>query len=129
MQIDYTAIRSIKSGHSADTDYQIDIDLLESNRMSNTIGVQNKMLDGTTITVVHRHQISFDITTSLVDSSTTPDVDDMREFLDSVKGGETFQLDIDGSSVDYILDSISSPFSEIRNHPNKFRYQFKVRQL
>ena len=125
MQIDYTAKRSIKTGHTATTSYQINIDVAVYDRSSSIDGSQVKSLSGNTVTTVNNDLIKLNINTVLVSSTTTPDIDDMREFLDSVKAGETFQLD----SVNYILDSISSPYSETREGVNYFRYSFQVRQL
>lgn len=129
MQIDYTAKRNLKSGHSADTAYQIDVDLSQSDRVSTTEGNQSIALSGETVTVVHRYQEVYSLTTAIISSSSTPDLDDLREFLDSVKGGETFQLDLSGSSEDYVLDSISNPFTENRVPVGKFRFSFRVRKL
>lgn len=125
MQIDYTAKRSIKTGHTATTGYTINIDVAVYDRSSSISGNQVKSLSGNTVTTVNNDLIKLNINTVLVSSTTTPDIDDMREFLDSVKAGETFQLD----SVNYILDSISSPYSEAREGVNYFRYSFMARQL
>lgn len=129
MQIDYTAKRTLKSGHSADSDYQINVDLRASDRLSSTIGDQSIALDGTTVTVVHRSEIIYSLTTTIITANTTPDIDDMREFLDSVKFGESFDLDADGSSEAYVLDSLSSPYTETRVNNTQYRYTFRARKL
>lgn len=129
MQIDYTAKRSIQAGHSSGTGYTINIDLTQSDRMSSITGTQNKSINGSTVTVVNDDVTEYQITTVAVGTSTTPDIDDMREFMDSVKGGETFQLDISGSSASYVLSGISNPFTETRLADIYYRYSFKVRAL
>jgi|FLOH01.1.fsa_nt_gi hypothetical protein len=124
MIIDYTAKRSLKTGHIVDTAYQIDVDLNQFDRGAYTKGSQQEAISGNTVTIVQARQKKYSITTVLIDSSTTPDIDDMREFLDSVMSGETFQID----SENFILASISSPYSETRNE-GYFRYSFTARQL
>lgn len=95
MQIDYTAKRSLKSGHTAETAYTIDVKLTQSDRSANIAGEQVVSLSGNTVTTVHRYRELYQLTTNLISETTTPDVSDMREFLDSVRGGETFQLDLE----------------------------------
>ena len=124
MIIDYTAKRSLKTGHIVDTAYQIDVDLNQFDRGAYTKGSQQEAISGNTVTIVQARQKKYSITTVLIDSSTTPDIDDMREFLDSVMSGETFQID----SGNFILTSISNPYSETRDE-GYFRYSFTARQL
>ena len=123
--IDYTAKRSIKSGHSVDTDYQITVDVVAYNRRVNTQGNQSVALSGSTVSVIHRTDYLIEVTTALIDSTTTPDIDDMREFLDSVSNGESF--DIDGTTS--ILSSFSNPYQETRIAASQFRYSFTARAL
>ena len=129
MQIDYTALRSVQGGHSATTAYAINVDLSQSDKQIKNTGVQTMALDGSTVTTIHRSETIYSITTELCSTSTTPSLDDMREFLDSVSRGETFQMDVSGTSIDYILDSFESPYSETRENPNYFRFSFAARAI
>ena len=129
MQIDYTAKRSVQGGHTADLDYSIEVVVSQADRSQMTVGAQAVALSGNTVTTVHRRQSKYTLKTDLISTATTPDIDDMREFLDSVSSGETFQLDISGASVDYILDSISNPYTESRVGNSYFTYSFTVRAL
>ena len=128
MQIDYTALRSLKSGHTAGTDYTINIGVTVSDRMSPIVGKRHIARAGDGSTVIHREDKKYSVTTQLVNASSTPDLDDLREFVDSVKAGEEFQLDIDGTTQTYIIDNIANPYREIRQHPDWFRFSFTVRQ-
>jgi len=125
MQFDYVAKRSIQGGHVVDTAYTITVDISESQRTARTEGNQAISLSGNTVSTIHRGDIIQSITTVLIDATTTPDIDDMREFLDSVKYGEQFQID----TFDYIMDSFGSAYTEAREHPNKFRYSFAARYM
>ena len=129
MIIDYTAQRTLKSGHTAGTAYQITANLSVNDRISGAEGAQMKSLAGINFTTIHREKIVYNLAVELITSSTTPDQDDMREFLDSVKYGETFQLDVTGSSIDFVLDSFTNPYVESRRLPNFFRYAFAARKL
>ena len=123
MQIDYTATRSIKSGHSVDTAYTITIGVAKFDRTPVFAGVEHRSLSGSTVTVTHRNDIVYTIVTQRVETTTTPDRDDMREFLDSVKNGEEFDID----SVTCVLDSAKAPYTETREAPDHYSYTFKAR--
>lgn len=127
MQIDYTAKRSLKIGHLINTAYIINVDLVDLDRKPTIVGSQSVALSGNTVSVIHRGDETLSVRTVLIDSTTTPDIDDMREFLESVKFGETFQLD----SVNYIMANFKKPYQEIRVRSNvdRFRYSFMARKL
>lgn len=125
MQVDYTAKRSLKAGHVLNTSYVINIGLVESDRRPKNMGAQNIAISGNTVSIIHRGDILLPVNTKLVNASSTPDIDDMREFLDSVRFGETFQLD----SVNYIMSNFKDPYQEKRIHPSYFRYSFMARKL
>ncbi len=86
----YTALRNIKSGHTADLAYAIEIEITQGEILPNPIQQQHIALSGNTVTVVHRLDESISITTNFVSPSTTPSIDDMKEFLYSVIHGESF---------------------------------------
>ena len=126
MQIDYTALRSIQAGHSASTAYTINVDLSQADRMPDNKLVQNVALNGNTVTTIHALKTKYSITTSLIDTTTTPTLSDMREFLDSVKAGESFTSDISGATVSYRILNPKSPYSENREGQAYFRYSFQI---
>lgn len=126
-EISYTAKRNLKSGHSAGTDYTIDISIhQEDGDTPKIIGERIKSLAGNEVTVLHRIERYLDITTDYVraDGTGTPDVADFREFFDSVAGGETFSYD-NGEAI----------LSRLVGDPTRsregilFNYRFKLRIL
>ena len=129
MQIDYTALRSIKSGHSASTAYTINVDLKSADRIPESSGSQLMSLSGNAVSTVHNLTVTYAVTTVLLTSSTTPSILDMREFLDSVKAGETFTMDISGASANYRLKSFKNPYTESREDQAYFRYSFQAYAL
>ena len=129
MQIDYTALRSIKSGHSASTAYTINVDLKSADRIPESSGSQLMSLSGNAVTTIHNLTVTYAVTTVLLTSSTTPSILDMREFLDSVKAGETFAMDISGASANYRLKSFNNPYTESREDQAYFRYSFQAYAL
>lgn len=125
MQFDYTAKRSIIGGHSSGVTYQINISVRTDDRSSAIKGAQNETLTGALYTVIHAEVIEHTIETVACNSTTSTTNSEMREFLDSVKGGESF--DIDGTTC--VLTSITNPYTEIRVNSDSHRYQFKAREL
>lgn len=80
MEFEYTAIRRVQSGHTADVLYTVDISLQQLNRSSMRVGpAPLKALDGSQVTVNHRLDTTWSIKTDVVSTATTPDLDDMRE--------------------------------------------------
>ncbi|MDH3375351.1 MAG: hypothetical protein OEQ39_00070 [Gammaproteobacteria bacterium] len=128
MQIDYTAKRSLKAGHVVDTGYTINVNLQSENRTFESIGPRLVALDGSTVTVVHRRQNTYQLTSAFITDTSTPDNEDMVEFLDSVISGEIFQLDLTGALADYILDTTTYRRSR-QGNLNIFTYSFRVRAL
>ena len=129
MQIDYTALRSVKAGHSASTAYTINVDLTQADRVPVSTGTQLTSLNGNTVTTVHDLATQYSITTVLLTSSTTPSILDMREFLDSVKAGETFTTDITGATASFRMTNFKTPYSEDRTDQAYFRYSFSMTEL
>ncbi len=126
MQIVYTALRSIQSGHTVDTDYTINLNISVANRLPNIDATINKSISGARVTTLRSSLFTYDITSTLVSTSTTPDIDDLREFLDSVKHGEQFTLDISGATVTYTLDKTANPYQEVSETVGYYRYSFRV---
>ena len=117
MQVDYTASRSIQSGHTEGTDYTINISLNRYDRSYTRVGPAPLVaLSGNTVTVTHNNKEAYNIVTTLHKVGDTVEPEDMREFLDSVVGGEPFYLD----SVVHILDG---GYTETRED-DYYRYSF-----
>lgn len=130
LQIEYTALRSLKSGHTAQTLYIINTELFRRDRTFKTIGDQAVSLSGNTVTTVHRREETYNLTTQIVTDLTVPDNADMIEFLDSVASGETFRLDLTGTLENYIMFGINRAYRATRLGFNDiFRYSFQVRKL
>lgn len=130
LQIEYTAKRSLKAGHTVDTIYVINVEISKRDRMLKTEGSQQISLSGNTVTTVHRREETYNLQTVLVTDSTTPDVEDMLEFLDSTISGETFRLDLTGVLEDYVMTSITNSYRANRiGSTNIFQYSFQVRKL
>lgn len=93
MFIDYTATRELV-GSGADN---IDCDAQRANRSIKKFGGESVSLDGTTRhSVLHRLENTWDIETVPI---TVADLPRWREFAASVANGETFTIDIFGTSA------------------------------
>lgn len=97
MLFTYTAKRSIQTGHSSGTEYNLFADLQRFDRLSKRVGPAPAIsTSGNQVTINHRTDTHYSITTDLRAEYDVTDILDMREFLDSVSGGETFYIDEDG---------------------------------
>lgn len=88
--ITYTAKRSLKSGHSADTEYSIDFDAQVLGKSYKTVKTTQKSLGGQSETMRIRRDAFWDVKTDLLSEA---DLDDWREFMASTDAGETFTFD------------------------------------
>lgn len=131
MQIDYIALRSLKSGHVLNDPYTFDLKVSREDISRATVGVQMVALSGATVTTIHRRDFIYGITTIIINDNVLPDNDDLTEFLDSVMSGEVFVTFVSGSEENYVLDSISSPYTKKRIGTNEsdFRYSFTIRKV
>lgn len=87
----YTAKRSLVSGHTAGTDYDLD---LEADRIDGPGGREEinerKALDGTSQTIFHRLEEIWEFRVFVASQS---DLAALREFLDSVADRQAFTFD------------------------------------
>ena len=128
MLVDYIAKRSIKSGHSVDTAYQIDIENEVFDRQYKPASDRNISLNGNTVDVIHRRDVILRFRTVVVSSTTTPDTDDMLEFLDSTATNESFTLTIDSVAYTCIMDNPRRPYTATRvGVSDLFKYSFITR--
>jgi hypothetical protein len=86
----YTAERALKTGHTAGTDYTISINIQTGDPQPMPVQTVSMSLSGNQVTTVSRLDQHIDINTDFFNASTTPDYDDMHEFMYSVLHGETF---------------------------------------
>lgn len=130
MLVDYTALRSIKSGHVVDTVYQIDLALSRRDRRYPTVGTRSVAISGGTVQVVNRRDTIYALQSIIITDTSTPDNADLLEFLDSVSSGETFLSDVSGNPEIYIIESTTLPYRATRvGTLENFRYSFTVRQI
>ena len=130
MLVDYQAKRSLKAGHSVDTYYQFTVDVERQNRQYRPEGKRNISLSGNTVDVVHRRDVIFDIQTAIIKDTSTPNNDDLLEFLDSVSTGEEFDLTIDAVQYTCILNNYRRPYVASRiQTTDLFKYSFTARVI
>lgn len=94
----YTAKRNISGGRSLNSVYALSMDLVKFDRQAKRKTSSATSLSGQQFTTFHRLDVFYVVQSAPINDSST--LDQVREFLDSVAGGEIF--DIDGS--DYTLD-------------------------
>lgn len=108
VDITYTARRALKTGHTAGTDYTISIDIQNGVVQPTPVQSQLVSLSGNTVTTVHRLDQTLAVTTDFFTTTTTPDYDDMAEFIYSVIHGETFSFNPGTGAADAILQGSPS---------------------
>ena len=124
MQIDYIALRNIKTGHTVDTAYVINVDVQQLDPLAFHQGNSLTALAGNRVHTTHHTGLEYQIrTTPVAVNGEAPDIDDMREFLNSVLKGEVFQ--IDGQNAE--IANLKSPYTETFNGNLFKEYSFKVR--
>lgn len=87
--VEYTAKRSIISGHTSGNNYQIEFEAERIDPKSNKNTKKNESLSGATEVVFYSINKSWSMTTIPLPESDKAEWD---EFLDSVAGGEDFVL-------------------------------------
>ena len=91
----YTAKRSVIDSHSIYTEYEFEVALNKFDRSAKREQETAASLSGVRFTVLHRIDLFFDVSTVPINDGSV--IDQMREFLDSVAGGEEFYLDVYGT--------------------------------
>jgi len=92
--VNYEALRSIISGHVSGTNYDLDLILEQADQSVKPTSSSSGSLGGQRETVLQRIDYKWRLT---IGSITSVNKDAVREFLDSVQGGEVFSLDVYGS--------------------------------
>lgn len=138
----YTALRQIRSGHTIDTQYEIDLRLASPGGLvpvRNPIQHRAVAQDGATEIVVERREVRWNVATTHLKGTELLDV---FEFLASVETGETFEFDPANpvASANYasaIMESIGAPVRTVpRGVPDPystdgdyFQVSFQIRML
>lgn len=129
--ITYTARRSLVSGHTADTEYSMDVGMSAIDPADEADSDQHVALDGTTETVLHRIDEPWRFTTIPLDAAALAQ---MREFLNSHVSGEPFTIDPYGTVAE--PDNPITVVLTSRRHPPRrlgtlmlYQLSFEVRKL
>lgn len=93
--ITYTAERRLASGHSASTQYQIELDFQQIDPADKKTGFEQESLDLSSSAYLYAITGEWIFTTDWLAWST--DLDDWQEFLASVANRETFAIDFTGT--------------------------------
>ena len=128
--ITYTAVErgSISDGRVAGTTYVFDIGLSLWEQSTTRKKTQASSLSGNTETILHRLDRVVSISTTPIGEPLL--VDQMREFLDSVAGGEPFIIDKHGSAAtadNPINARIEGDYREQRIDHSFTSFNFKVK--
>ena len=121
----YTALRNLKAGHSASTEYTITSALMTADDdQPEPDKAETVSIGGNVKTIFRRIDQFLDVTTDYVnrDGTGTPDYEDWEEFFHSVAGGESFVYN-NGSDRTAIMAS-----KPARNREGIFwNYRFRIR--
>lgn len=130
MVVSYTAKRSIMSGHTAGTVYDLEFAASVINHARDTEKKTNIAKSGATVTLLHRIDKLIEVKSAIVAQAERPA---WEEFIDSVLGGESFSIDPYGTVA--VPDQprsviLEGQVSEEREGTGmRWRFGFKVRQL
>lgn len=131
MNIIYTAKRNLISGHSADTEYEFDVNVSGYDRTSKPNSETSVSIDQSAVqTLLHGIEESYAIRTIPLPDTSTKALQ-MREFLDSVVSGEDFTVDLYGtvSTIDDpIIVTLSGDYTESRVSMHNIIFSFSVRK-
>ena len=128
--VNYQAKRSITGGHVLNTNYDLDIILEQADDSVAVTSSEIKSLGGNQETVLQNIDFHWQISIGSITSVNKPAV---REFLNSVQGGEVFTLDVYGSVAvpDAPVSVVAKPgyqFSRV-NNSDLFTVALKVREV
>ncbi|MBT4076746.1 MAG: hypothetical protein HOE78_09175 [Gammaproteobacteria bacterium] len=126
VDITYTAREKLKSGHTSGTEYTIEVDLSRFDESPNPVQTENKTLAGTIYTDLYHIEENYSIGIDYMPATGgTVNHDDLREFLYSIFGGYSFDID-DGTTV-YTLVLTGKP--TISNNGAFYNYSFNARAV
>ncbi|MDG9671813.1 hypothetical protein ONV78_29020 [Hahella sp. CR1] len=128
MYVEYTARRFIAPGHVAGGNYWIDVKLTRCDFDAQIEAQTTTALSGKSKTLLHRIDQTYDIATVYMNQ--LEQLAEMREFLGSVSGGESFMVSLHGDRVSPLQPAMLDPITwkeERYGTTDYFRYTFKVR--
>lgn len=116
--INYTAKRNVTGGRTIGNSYNLTLNFVRFTRKPKRHVNTAKSLSGREFTTLHRLDQFYDAQTAPESDSST--LDQTREFLDSVAGGEVFQID----SADYKIDG--DPQESLVEISGYYSFSFRV---
>lgn len=125
--ITYTAKRNVDGSRTSGIVYSFDVNLNQYTRQVDRHADTMVSLSGTRITTFHRIDENYNVSTVPINDSTL--LTQMREFLDSVAGGETFTLDAFGSvaspdnAITFVLENYTETLVDLSGF---YSFSFKV---
>lgn len=128
--ITYTALRSLATGHSASTEYQLETAFQQLDAENREKGTLIETLDGST-------EYDFDNLTGFIALTTDivlhDDLEFWEEFFDSVAGRESFFVDLTGTiaspGTDISVQLHRGGYRPQRDGNLTYKFAFEVRKL
>ncbi|MBU6952292.1 hypothetical protein [Hahella sp. HN01] len=130
MYIEYVARRFIAPGHAVGGNYWIDVKLTRCDFDAQIEAQTTTALSGKSKTLLHRIDQTYDIATVYMNKP--EELAEMREFLGSVSGGESFMVSLYGDRASLLQPAMLSPITwkeERYVTTDYLRYSFKMRAL
>ena len=125
-RVSYTALRSLKNGVSVNDTVHLDFEVTKLDRSTKPQRTDHISLDGSQVSSRDRTDILFRVETVPALS-----LDDFRQFLDSVDGGETFTFDPYGTFASPVAAQTavlsSKGYKEKRTNQRWLSVSFTVR--
>ncbi len=119
--IRYVASRTIRSDHSAGTQYEVDVLTRDLDRQVKPQAHASQAMDGTTEGVLEKMHVYWHVTTAPLTGAWAQL---LQEFLDSTVNSETWELDPYGSAG----DSPGDMRAVVREAPAGYRERRRVRK-
>lgn len=111
--ITYIAKRNVMPSHTEGNEYIIEVPMVAIDRRVNAIRYTHKSLTGVRETWLHRLDKLVDLTTKYLAPGDLVTPDHLREFLESVAGGEEFTIDLYGT-----INNPRNPLSAVMESAN-----------
>jgi hypothetical protein len=123
MIITYTAKRNLASGHTSGTIYSLTFNVSSFVEARKRNRKTNDTLDGTTYGVTHYVKKKFTFKTQVFEGT---DLNQFREFIDSVDYGETFTITDPDTGTVYTVYLDSWTPGRVLKKLNAFKYSLTV---
>ncbi len=128
--ISYIAKRSIIGGHTAGIEYKIETSFQDVDAFDKVAGTQINMLNADTEYELDNIRDFYHLTSDLVDDA---DLDEWKEFFNSVAGRESFNVDLTGTIAAPGTDLASilerGGYQPLRDGNLTYRFTFDIRLL